>query len=193
MREEFRKTFDNIPTTQMVASNRMPAATHSNNFDDFQDDDLLCDVDVDQIASTAITVEPRHNSTENNRQRTVESDILFEDDLDDNDFLHIDAQLEDQQTLEIPQSSITRSVRSERSIPEPQQQPSIADDKYQFKIRGINLVTVKQLNLCSMQDKLRRKHFLIKGEIDSIVGKSKKNISIDSIHTICFSTNFSIC
>lgn len=161
MKEEIRKTYD-FPTTQMAPSNKMPTATRSNNFDDFQDDDLLCEVDVDQIASSAIT-------TGNNRQRICESDMLFDDDLDDNDFLHIDVQLEEQQTNANPQPTTTNSIQHESSVPE----ASIADDKYRFKIRGINLATVKQLNRCPMEDKLKRKHFLIKGEIDSIVGKDQ--------------------
>lgn len=173
MTEEFSRPYERTQTNR-VMNQAQPASTaaQSNNFDDFQDDDLLCDVDVDQITSSAVTI-PLNRSTESNRQHN-ESDILFDDDMDDNDFMLIESQLEEHHLPQNQDSANVDAVRNEPSVSvvaKPQQSESIADDKYRFKIRGINLATIKQLAACSSQDKIRRKHFLIKGEIYSIPSK----------------------
>lgn len=173
MNEEIRRPYERAHTSRVVNQpQQAPAVARSANFDDFHDDDLLCDVDVDQIASIAVAG-PLNGSTANDRRR-IESDILFDDDLDDDDFLQIGSQLDEQQHSEQPSNVNVDhddgSFEIGASVTEPQHNVAVTDDAYRFKIRGINLATVKQLNACPPQDKVRRKHLLIKGEIDSIHG-----------------------
>lgn len=117
----------------------------SNSFDDFMDDDLLCDVDIDQIAASVVPT-PQH-STETNREN-LDNSLLF-DDSDDEDFMQIDPDVV--------------------NIVEPQH--SICSDGYRFKIRGINLATIKQLATCSLENKTRCKNFLVRGVIYNIPSK----------------------
>lgn len=173
MIEEIRRPYERARTNRPVANQpqQAPVVARSANFDDFNDDDLLCDVDVDQIASNAVTA-PVNGSTENVRRR-IDSDILFDDDLDDDDFLQIGSQLDVQHSEQPSNVHVDHddgSFGNGALVAEPQQNVAVTDDAYRFKIRGINLATVKQLNACPLQDKVRRKHLLIKGEIDSIYG-----------------------
>lgn len=84
--------------------------------------------------------------------------------MDDEDFLQIDDVA--------PPQNANHSIPANELIDIPFENPplnvSISDNNYPFRIRGLNLVTLKQLNECSMDDRLRRKHFLVKAEIDAV-------------------------
>lgn len=120
-------------------------------------------MDVDQIATIAITTS-RNQSTEKaqqNRQPALETEILFDDDFDENDFHQIDSQLEEDHMHDNPGPTSARTISDEPSVAGRQQS---SDDSR-------NEITIRQLNKCSLQDKLQRKRFVIRGEIDKIVGR----------------------
>lgn len=158
-----------MQSTREIQSNAVSTASHQTNFDDFQDDDLLCDFDIDQITSTTTTNASTNALNEPNR--SDHSLALLDDDMDD-EFLCIDTltmELENQNQhmqLEIQ----PMHVDSDEPIHSGQ---SICEEKYRLKIRGINLVTIKQLNECSLENRLQRKHFLIKAEIDSVISENR--------------------
>lgn len=155
--------FSEATIRETVPPNIIPSAQRANEFDDSQDDDFLCDVDVDQIASTAFTTS-RDQSTEQavqNRQPAIESEILFDDDFDENDFLQIDSQLEEHHIHNSARAASTRTTSNEVSV--------LGRQQTSDHVR--NDITVKQLNECLLQDKLQRKQFVIRGEIDQIIGR----------------------
>lgn len=164
-------------------SNANSMRTNLNTMDDFPDDDFLNDIDIDQIASkvtnvaapvAAHTSNARHDSTIPPNHRST---LLF-DDMDDNDFLNIDSTIDllnpmpknDSIQCEVPSRN---EVASTSAVHLRSPEPTIAADTYRFKIRGLNLVTIKQLNDCLPNDRLRRRHFITKAFIESIVQKAR--------------------
>lgn len=165
------RQLDSIPSVPMhlnreIQSNAVPTAVRHTHIDDFQDDELLCDFDIDQITSTATTNTSTEASIEPNPSNR--SLALLDDDMDD-DFLCIDTptmELENRnQQVQLELRPMQVDIDEARQSDAP-----IWDEKYRFKIRGINLATIKQLNECSAENRLQRKHFLIKAEIDSVIG-----------------------
>lgn len=156
---ESTRSIPNIPMT--TSTNLNPSTA----FNDPNDDDLLCNIDIDCIAATVTA------PTE-----SIVDTTPFED-IDDNDFLQID----DPIAAQLPVNSEPNKVQpiqidyteSERRRETHHQQPihemSICDENYPFKIRGLNLVTIKQLQACSNERKQRRNYFIIKAEVDAIV------------------------
>lgn len=148
-----------------VQSNEISSAARTTDLDPFIDDDFLCDIDIDQITSKATsqthTAQP-DRSVNQNVMTPRRSVLLFEDDIDDNDFLQIDSP--------VIESRPNRTAPLPPIVPDDE---SICDENYRFKIRGINLVTLKQLNDCASRDRLRRRHFLVKAEIDAVTDRAR--------------------
>lgn len=167
------RQLNSIPSVPMqsnreIQSHAAPTTARHTHIDDFQDDELLCDFDIDQIiTSTATTNTSAEASIEPNPSNR--SLALLDDDMDD-DFLCIDTptmELENRnQHVQLELQPMQVDIDESRQSDAP-----IWDEKYRFKIRGINLATIKQLNECSSENRLHRKHFLIKAEIDSVIGK----------------------
>lgn len=187
-----------IPSIPMTAANsaiRSNAISSRNQFniiDDFPDDDFLNDIDIDEIASNAVNgaAPPVHASSARHDDTIppIRRNTLLFDDMDDNDFLNIDSNIDligvapKTETVQSDARSevSTRSESSTRSevidtamnsafLTSPAS--SISADKYQFKIRGLNLATIKQLTECSPQDRYRRKHFIVKAFIENVAQK----------------------
>lgn len=140
--------------------------------EDFNDDDFFRDIDVDQLsfrvtASTGNSHSTTMRISRNDMQPLSRSVMLFDDDMDDDDFLQIEDVAPQQNTHPTVPNDELFDIPSQNSL----LNVSICDDNYPFRIRGINLVTLKQLNECSMDDRLRRKHFLVKAEIDDVQEK----------------------
>lgn len=157
--------------TATTATHQIPAMTNTIDVDVFNDDDFFCDIDVDQLTSGVTALSGNSHSTtvrnsRNDNQAPSRSVMLFDDDMDD-DFLQIKDVT--------PQQNTHHSVPENELLNIPSQisplNVSICSDNYPFRIRGVNLVTLKQLNECSMDDRLRRKHFLVKAEIDTVEEK----------------------
>lgn len=187
-----------MTASRMIQSNVISSASHAITLDD-EDDDFLNDIDVDQIASTAVQnqilsppIETRSsaptNPTNNCPTSKRRSTLLFDDDddIDEYDLLNIDSNIEQSNTVRQnlnvaatsqspPQSAENSATHGENiqlntSIDE---SLPIYDEKYRFKIRGINLATVRQLIQCDRQHLERRKHFLVKATIENIVQKAR--------------------
>lgn len=169
-----------IPMTanKVIQSNVISSASHQNNLDDFPDDDFLNDIDFDQIASGAMInasaeqPNPQVHSAAPGRQST----LLF-DDLDDNDFFNIDSTIEQ---MSVPPNEVVHHQQHsgesrannqniESALLNTSANASICSDNYRFKIRGLNLVTIKQLTETSPEDRIRRKQFIVKAQIDDII------------------------
>lgn len=170
-----------IPMTtnnSTIRSNTISNAKYQNTLDDFPDDDFLTDIDIDQIALNAVTTPPATTTIQSNHHKTnatnQRSTLLF-DDMDDNDFLNIDSNVEQMHESQPEISPITTEMpsRSETTVPHPAAEPMIHADNYRFKIRGLNLVTIKQLNKCSAENRMRREHFIVKAKIDNIAEKAR--------------------
>lgn len=197
--------FDTIPAIPMTASrviqsNVISSACNAITLDD-EDDNFLNDIDVDQIASTAVQNQnasgpPNHtnNVPTSNRRSTLLFDDI--DDIDDYDLLNIDSTIEQSnaarqtsagssvaapaaaasvlsQTPPRSAESSTAQNENARSNTSIDDSLPIYDEKYRFKIRGINLVTVRQLVECDRQHLERRKHFLVKAFVENIVQKAR--------------------
>lgn len=195
------RRFDTIPAipmtaSRMIQSNVISSASHAITLDD-EDDDFLNDIDVDQIASTALQnqivpppIETRptapSNPTSNNNRRST---ILFDDndDIDEYDLLNIDSTILQTNALrqntnvgatssQTPPRSAESSASHNENIQlntSVDELSPIYDEKYRFKIRGINLATVRQLIQCDRQHLERRKHFLVKATIANIFQKAR--------------------
>lgn len=199
------RKFDTIPAipmtaSRMVQSNVISSASHAIALDD-EDDDFLNNIDVDQIASTAVQNQivsppagnrsaapsnPTNNCPTSNRRSTLLFDDM--DDIDEYDLLNIDSHIEQsnpvRQNVNVAATSQTppSSRSAENSATHNQniqlntsadELLPIYDEKYRFKIRGINLATVRQLVECDRQHLERRKHFLVKATIENIVQKAR--------------------
>ncbi|XP_031640716.1 recQ-mediated genome instability protein 1-like [Contarinia nasturtii] len=177
---------DNIPSIPMTATNTatQPSSTRNHNtFDDFLDDDvdLLTDIDVDLITANVVTT-PTKSSTTIQNQNDIplhrQSTLLFDD---DDVFSNIDPAI-DQLNISTtpppppspqPETSIQNS-EVEFSVPQlPADEPEIHADNYRFKIRGLNLVTIKQISECSAENRKRRKYFIVKARIEKIVKQAR--------------------
>lgn len=171
------------------------AAVDAVHLDSFQDDDLLCDIDVDEIAASVRNASQeatqRKQTIAPQQQQQQQNAAFFDDDLDDIDFLHIDA---NHVTAQTSQSNSLASNQSHNSAAEnapnthaqsstkklSQQATSpsttllsICDENYRFKIRGINLVTIKQLNESDPAELEQRKQFIVKAKILEITDRAK--------------------
>lgn len=199
--DTLRRAADTIPAIPMTASrviqsNVISSASHAIALDD-EDDDFLNDIDMDQIASTAVQNPVAPASTETTRLTALSnqanncpssnqrSTLLF-DDIDEYDLLNIDSTIEQSSTVqqnvnvaaiahtppqlvEIPavhNENIQLNTSNDEPLP-------FYDEKYRFKIRGINLATVRQLRECDSQHLERRKHFLVKATIENIIQKAR--------------------
>lgn len=172
---------DNIPSIPMTARSNTAIQSSSrrniDTFDDFPDDDALLAIDIEQITANAVT--PTKTSTTLQNQNDIplhrQSTLLF-DDFDD-DFLNIDEPINSSATspplqaskqcdnINIESSTLeTHTIRQLSAV-----EPTIYADNYRFKIRGLNLVTIKQVNECSAENRKRRKYFIIKARIEKIV------------------------
>lgn len=168
IREEPRNT-DNISSVPITAT-RVSHYALTNTVDVFNDDDFFCDIDVD--LHTASTENSNHTTAKIFRNDIVtpsRSVILFDDDMDDEDFLKIEDVAPQQNTHNSALND--KLLLFDTSSQNLSHNVSISDDNYPFRIRGVNLVTLKQLNECSLNDRLRRKHFLVKAEIDAVQEK----------------------
>lgn len=164
----------------MIQSNVISSASNLDALDEFPDDDFLTDIDIDQIASKASSTQVASNASTSRQEipPNGRSTLLF-DDMDDNDFLNIESTIE-QQINAVPQNVqnqasevATRNEASNNIVLNTTVDAPIFDEKYRFKIRGINLVTIKQLKESARHDLERRKHFLVKAEIDEIIQKAR--------------------
>lgn len=106
------------------------------------DDDLFCDIDIDQITMSVVQP-PRRIEPQPSEQNIAAPP----------------------QGAEPQQSSITTT----HNITNNSTSLTICDDNYPHKIRGINLVSIKQLSERSATELNQRKHFLVKASIDSII------------------------
>lgn len=196
-----------MTASRVIQSNVISSACNAITLDD-EDDDFLNDIDVDQIASTAVqnqhipappnalrsTIAPPSNQANNCPTTNRRSTLLFDDndDIDDYDLLNIDSTIE--QTSAVRQnmggsgvgtvaaisqspprsaeSSAAHRINAQSNTSLDESLP-IYDDKYRFKIRGINLATVRQLVECDRQLLERRKHFLVRATIENIVQKAR--------------------
>lgn len=181
-----------------IQSNASSARNNRNMMDDFPDDDFLNEIDIDQIASNAVTSATSGGQHDNAIPANRQSTLLF-DDMDDDDFLNIDSTID--LLNPVPKNEAVQSEASSRnemantSAVHGSPEPTIAADNYRFKIRGLNLVTIKQLNDCSQDDRLRRRHFITKAYIESIVQKariSKNQWKLNVSLTDQFSMNVSM-
>lgn len=180
---------NNIPSIPMTAatsaiqSNVISSAGNLNIMDDFPDDDFLTDIDIDQIASIAVTAPTDTSTSRPNPNHTIpanrRSTLLF-DDMDDNDFFNIDSTVEqasampqNRQTQHFDAASASVELITDAELLNISTDPVIDADNYRFKIRGLNLVTIKQLNECPAENRKRRKNFIAKAMIDEIVQKAR--------------------
>lgn len=166
-----------------IQSNVISSAGNLDMLDDFPDDDFLTDLDIDQIASRAVAAPAESMSTARpNANNTIppmrRSTLLF-DDIDDNDFLNIDSTIEQANAISPPQNrqattdhfdtpSASVQLITDAELLNISTDPVIDAENYRFKIRGLNLVTVKQLAECAAENRKRRKFFIVKAEIDEI-------------------------
>lgn len=163
-----------------IQSNVISSAGNLDNMDDFPDDDLLNDIDIDQIVPKTLTVPTETSIARQNQENTIppmrRSTLLF-DDMDDNDFLNIESTIEQAnaapQTSNIDMPSASAELITSAELLNISTEPGIDADNYRFKIRGLNLVTVKQLSECSAENRKRRKHFIVKAVIDEIVQQAR--------------------
>lgn len=177
---------DDIPSIPMTAknviqSNVISSASHFDALDDFPDDDFLTDIDVDQIASKATNTQvPTEAQTvrqnQNNDIPTNRTSTLLFDELDDEDFLNIDSTIEQLNTtprnMQPPEVPM-RSETVDEVAPNTSIEPSFWQEQYRFKIRGINLATIKQLKECARTDREQRKHFIVRAHIDDIIQQAR--------------------
>lgn len=187
---------NSIPSTPMTRSNatvQSHVISSENNFiEDFPDDDFLNDIDVDQIALevNAISTETSRPNQDKPITTNQRSTILF-DDIDDEAFLNIDSigdQLNTMSPCENLQSEQQIFTRRDECI----LLPPIFSDVYRFKIRGLNLATIRQLIECSVTDRELRKYFMVKAYIRNIVGRariSNKQWTLNALITDRFSSN----
>lgn len=161
---------------KVIQSNVITSASHLNAMDDFPDDDFLTEIDIDQIASKASNSQVRAEASTSRHQNKLppnrRSTLLF-DDIDDNEFLNINSSVGQINTVPQNVSNQAIEISNEQSALNTSDDNLVFGEKYGFKIRGINLVTVKQLKECERSDLERRKHFLVKAEIDDIVHKAR--------------------
>lgn len=162
-----RTQANSIPSIPMFTNRTI--ASRTNDMDAFNDDDFLCDIDIDQITSNATSQTETHTEHNTTNNRTVnrespKSTLLFDDDMDDDEFLL---------QIDSPQPNRSSTAHGQMSVTSPTIVYSIYDEDYPFKIRGINLATLKQLNDCAACDRFRRKHFLVKAEIDNVTGRAR--------------------
>lgn len=169
-----------MSANKVIQSNVISSASNLDALDEFPDDDFLTDIDIDQIASKASSTQVASNASTSRQEipPNGRSTLLF-DDMDDNDFLSIESTIE-QQINAVPQNVqnqasevATRNEASNNIVLNTTVDAPIFDEKYRFKIRGINLVTIKQLKESARHDLERRKHFLVKAEIDEIIQKAR--------------------
>lgn len=169
-----------MSANKVIQSNVISSASNLDVLDEFPDDDFLTDIDIDQIASKASSTQVASNASTSRQEipPNGRSTLLF-DDMDDNDFLNIESVIE-QQINAVPQNVqnqasevATRNEASNNIVLNTTVDAPIFDEKYRFKIRGINLVTIKQLKESARHDLERRKHFLVKAEIDEIIQKAR--------------------
>lgn len=167
-----------IPMTanNVIQSNVITSATH--NLDDFADDEFLNEIDLDQITEATNLSAERSNQRVNqiqSNQPPRRSMLLF-DDMDDNDLLSIDSTIEQ---MAVPQNEVPQNQQHSESRASnatagtaslnTSANASICSDNYRFKIRGLNLVTIKQLTESSSNDRIQRKCFIVKAYIDDII------------------------
>lgn len=169
-----------MSANKVIQSNVISSASNLDALDEFPDDDFLTDIDIDQIASKASSTQVASNASTSRQEipPNGRSTLLF-DEMDDNDFLNIESVIE-QQINAVPQNVqnqasevATRNEASNNIVLNTTVDAPIFDEKYRFKIRGINLVTIKQLKESARHDLERRKHFLVKAEIDEIIQKAR--------------------
>lgn len=187
-----RPILPRIPMTQPMLRTQTTAVVGDSLNDDFYDellldDELLHALDNEQFS--ILTNQPQQQPQQVNQQHSLENRNAFDSfgDLDDSALLQIDEQIVELTragAVESSQASATMPVvvpstvvRSNAatvnrltadSVGAPHQNIAICNDDYQFKIRGINLAFIDQLNKCSMVDKMRRRLFMIKVVVDDI-------------------------
>lgn len=113
------------------------------------------DRNVQTSSSTRICNQFTSTST-NNTNTNLDLDLLNDDDS-------FDCLIQSHAfSTKIPiiEQSDSKSSMSSRSI---------LSQSYTYKIRGCNLVTIDQLKKCTDVEKFQRTHFIIKGEIKTIV------------------------
>lgn len=175
-----------IPMTanRVIQSNVISSASHT--IDDFPDDDFLNEIDLDQITSntSAEAANLRTDQIQSNLPHRRSTQLF--DDLDDNDFLSIDSTIEQ---MAVPQNQVSQPQQQHSEVRANNDgvenlplntsvDPSICSDNYRFKIRGLNLVTLKQLTEAPPQDRIHRKFFIVRAQIDDIIQRvhvSKNN------------------
>lgn len=131
--------------------------------DDDLDDELLLAVDEPPLPPT----QPlrRQQEVESHRINHVESDSFG--DLDESAFMQIDRLLSGHTATEQPASVMTATMNqlSPNAVETMPRNTSVCDENYSFKIRGINLAFIHQLQASPMADKLRRRHFMVKAKV----------------------------
>lgn len=150
--------------------------------DHFNDDDLFLDIDIDELAATAV-IQPTERVDSVAIQNQTDEAILL-DDHDSSDLLlgeidmldNIDVNLGERNTSAVNMDMSIRmdDVQIVNNSSVQSNIATIADEDYAFKIRSINLVTIKQLRDCSDDDKRKREFFIVKAEIDAII----KNVHV---------------
>lgn len=173
-------TIPSIPmtTSRVIQSNVISSAGPAITLDD-EDDDFLKDIDMDVITSATaqhpVAPAPIAPPHQNARRHST---LLF-DDIDDYDFSSIDPTIEQSNANAQPNANAADATTSQQSAENVPLNTSadatlpIYDEKYRFKIRGINLASVRQLQECGRQHLVRRKHFLVRATIDDIVQKAR--------------------
>lgn len=192
------KRMNDIPSIPMTAasvlqSNVVSSVSHAV-LDDFPDDDFLTDIDIDVIASSAANAPrmPAANELPNNSTapKPRRSTLLF-DDMDDDAFLQIDSTIEQisatQDTNHTANAYTAAKMSSTTNVANVTNasnasnntggqipiEPSISSENYRFKIRGVNIVTIKQIQQCPSPERVRRKHFILRAQIDGIVESAR--------------------
>lgn len=170
-----------MTANRVIQSNVISSASHT--IDDFPDDDFLNEIDLDQITSntSAEAANARIDQIQSNLPHRRSTQLF--DDFDDNDFLNIDSTIEQmaapQNQVSPPQQQLhSEAVRANNDIVEnvtlnTSVDPSICSDNYRFKIRGLNLVTIKQLTEAPPQDRIHRKFFIVRAQIDDIIQNAR--------------------
>lgn len=147
------------------------------------DDDIFNNINIDQIANTMTDITNRPNSSLNFPNSIEEIDYDMESSTSTRTYnqpertnianTNVDMDLLDDDSFDCLIQSHAFSTKipiiEQSDSSTPINSKPILSQSYTHKIRGCNLATIDQLKKCTDVEKCQRLHFIIKGEIKTIV------------------------
>lgn len=127
---------------------------------DDHDDDIFCDIDIDQITAAV--------PSQGNQASSREVQEAF--DVSDDREVEMNLSHESPEARPpAPRSVATAPCSLVSDVPAIERSIDVCDRNYAFKLRGINLATIEQIMSCGEAAKCGARFLMLKAEIDAVV------------------------